>query len=279
MMATEIKIPINPNPPQPAAAAPAGLPIGVTLGQLWTSLLRHAANLTGRQVRSSAVPAPSLRSLVEPSTTAIITSEVQNGVVGEASALPALAQAAGPMIKHLGSLCEAGRRAGVQVIHATASRRSDGAGSNNNARLFLAVRKSPVALLPGSHESDVVKELGPEPSDLVLGRLHGLNPMAGTDLDPILRNLGIKTVIVTGVSVNVAVTNLVMDAVNNGYQVVLPRDAVCGIPAEYAEAVIDNTLALLATLTTVDELIEAWAPTAQPEPAGHGAETDGNSNV
>jgi biuret amidohydrolase len=61
------------------------------------------------------------------------------------------------------------------------------------------------------------------------------------------------------VSVNVAITNLVMDAVNRGYQVVLPRDAVCGVPADYAEAVIDNTLSLLATVTTVDELVKAWS--------------------
>jgi hypothetical protein len=33
---------------------------------------------------------------------------------------------------------------------------------------------------------------------------------------------------------------------------------VCGVPADYAEAVIDNTLALLATLTTVDELTTIW---------------------
>ena len=63
---------------------------------------------------------------------------------------------------------------------------------------------------------------------------------------------------VTGVSVNVAITNLVMEAVNRGYDVVLPRDAVCGVPAEYAEAVIDNTLSLLATVTTVDELVAVW---------------------
>jgi nicotinamidase-related amidase len=50
-----------------------------------------------------------------------------------------------------------------------------------------------------------------------------------------------------------------MDAVNHGYDVVLPRDAVCGIPADYADAVIDNTLGLLATLTTVDELVEIWS--------------------
>jgi nicotinamidase-related amidase len=202
--------------------------------------------------------APSLAELVDPARTAIVTSEVQNGVVGERSALPALADAAKPMIKRLAVLCDAARVAGVRVVHATAARRADGAGSNENARLFLAVRKGPVALLPGSPEAEVVPELGPEPQDLVLDRLHGLNPMAGTDLDPVLRNLGISTIVVTGVSVNVAVTNLVMDAVNHGYQVVLPRDAVCGIPASYADAVIDNTLALLATVTTVDDLVATW---------------------
>jgi biuret amidohydrolase len=49
-----------------------------------------------------------------------------------------------------------------------------------------------------------------------------------------------------------------MDAVNAGYRVVLPRDAVAGVPEEYVNAVIDNTLSLLATVVTTDELIEAW---------------------
>lgn len=205
------------------------------------------------------MPAPSLAELVDPAHTAVVTSEVQNGVVGERSALPALAEAAAPMVKRLAELCAAARAAGATVIHATAARRADGAGSNTNARLFLGVRKSPVALLPGSDAAQVVPALGPEPTDLVLSRLHGLSPMAGTDLDPILRNLGVRTIVVTGVSVNIAVTNLVMDAVNLGYQVVLPRDAVCGIPASYVDAVIDNTLSLLATVTTVADITAAWS--------------------
>jgi nicotinamidase-related amidase len=205
------------------------------------------------------MPAPSLAELVDPAHTAVVTSEVQQGVVGERSALPSLAEAAAPMIERLAVLCAAARTARVSVVHATASRRADGAGSNANARLFLAVRKSPVTLLPGLPETRVVPALGPEPSDLLLTRLHGLSPMAGTDLDPILRNLGVRTIVVTGVSVNIAVTNLVMDAVNLGYQVVLPRDAVCGIPADYADAVIDHTLAVLATVTTVDDVIAAWS--------------------
>jgi nicotinamidase-related amidase len=162
------------------------------------------------------------------------------------------------MLPSLARLLPAARAAGVQVVHCTAYRRADGKGANTNARLFMGVRKSPVALLPGTPEVEVVPELGPAPADLVLSRTHGLDPMAGTDLDPVLRNLGVTTIVVTGVSVNVAVTNLVMDAVNRGYDVVLPRDAVCGIPRDYADAVIDNTLALLAAVTTTDDLVAIW---------------------
>lgn len=200
-----------------------------------------------------------LTALLAPAHTAVITSEVQNGVVGQQSALPELAEAAARgMLPNLARLLPAARSAGVQVVHCTAYRRADGKGANRNARLFRGVQRSPVALLPGTAAVDVVPELGPEPEDLVLTRTHGLNPMAGTDLDPVLRNLGVRTIVVTGVSVNVAVPNLVMDAVNLGYDVVLPRDAVCGIPQAYADAVIDGTLALLSTVLTTDHLIDVW---------------------
>jgi len=200
-----------------------------------------------------------LAALVAPWRTAVVTSEVQNGVVGDEAVLPALAEAAREtMIPALARLLKSARAAGVDVVHATFERRIDGKGANVNARLFHAVAGSPVKLLPRSPATKVVPEVGVEPTDLVLTRTHGLNPMSGTDLDPILRNLGVSTLVVTGVSVNVAITNLVMEAVNRGYDVVLPRDAVCGVPADYAAAVIDNTLALLATLTTVDELVEIW---------------------
>lgn len=199
-----------------------------------------------------------LASLLDPAHTALVTQECQNGVIGERSALPQLAEAAAPIRPNLRRLAEAARAAGVPVLHCTAERRADAKGSNTNARLFLAVRKSPVTLLPGSVEASVIPELGPEPGDLNLTRLHGLGPLAGTDLDPVLRNLGVTTIVGVGVSVNVGMTNFVMDAVNLGYQFVLPRDAVAGLPAAYADAVIDNTLALLATLTTTEAVVALW---------------------
>jgi len=196
---------------------------------------------------------------------AVVTSECQNGVIGETSALPALADAARVTVLANGPrLCAAARAAGRPVVHCVAGRRTDDRGSNRNARLFGAMLKSPVRLDLGTPATEVVPELGVAPEDLVLSRIHGLNPMAGTDLDPILRNLGVDTLVVIGVSVNVAVTNLVMDAVNLGYQVVLPRDAVAGFPASYADAVIDNTLALLADVVATDDVIAAWSGRSYP---------------
>ena len=189
---------------------------------------------------------------------ALVTSECQNGVIGPSSVLPELAAASSSTVVANGArLCAAARAGGVPVVHCVAGRRADDRGSNRNARLFGAMLKSPVRLDLGTPAADVVPEFDVQPSDFVLSRIHGLNPMAGTDLDPILRNLGVATLVVVGVSVNVAVTNLVMDAVNRGYQVVVPRDAVAGVPADYADAVIDNTLSLLATVTTTDEVLAA----------------------
>ncbi len=198
--------------------------------------------------------------LVDPAHTAVVTQELQGGVVGAESALPELAMAAAAVIPAVHRLVVAARAAGVPVIHCLAQRRHDGLGSNENARLFKGVQKSPVKLLPDSTAAALVPEIGVEESDLVLTRLHGLGPMAGTDLDPVLRNLGVTTIIGVGVSVNVGMTNFVMDGVNGGYQFVLPRDGVAGVPADYADAVIDNTLSLLATVTTVDDVCAAWVP-------------------
>ncbi|WP_067889579.1 cysteine hydrolase [Nocardia vaccinii] len=202
----------------------------------------------------------SLNSLIRPGTTALVTQECQGGVIGAHSGLPALAEEARrEAIPNIGKLLDAARSAGVSVIHCVVQRRPDGRGSNTNARLFGAGRSFSVDLSPGSDGATLLPEFGPAPDDLVLTRIHGLGPMAGTSLDPVLRNLGITTIIGVGVSVNVAITNFVMDAVNSGYQFVLPRDAVSGYPRSYCETVIDNTLSLLATVTSTDAVVRAWS--------------------
>jgi len=205
-----------------------------------------------------------LGELVTPAHTVLITQECQQGVIGSHSLLPALAEAAGKeMIPNIARLAAAARAAGVRVVHCLALQRPDGYGRNTNAKLFQATKKSGFRMLAGSAPAQLVPEIGTAESDVVVTRVHGLSPFQGTELDSILRNEGVRTLVVTGVSVNVAITNLTFDAVNAGYQVVIPRDAVAGFPPDYVDAVFRHTLGAVATLTTTRELVAIWEAQAR----------------
>ncbi|MFE9811778.1 cysteine hydrolase [Streptomyces sp. NPDC005548] len=198
-----------------------------------------------------------LSELLDPAGTVLLTIECQQGVVGQDSALPELAKEArsSGVLARVASLVDAAHECGVQVVHAVAERRPDGRGANRNARLFRAAERLPVQQLTGTTAVRVAPPIEVAEEDFVVRRLHGLSPIAGTDVDPLLRNLGCRTLVVTGVSANIAVPNAVFDAVNRGYTVVVPADAIAGVPAEYTPAMIRNTLALVATITTTDDVL------------------------
>jgi len=201
-----------------------------------------------------------LSELAAPPRCAVLTMEIQRGVVGDLSAFPQLAEAARQVgvVPNSARLLAAARALRVPVVHCTAEFRADRVGSTVNCQLIAAMVRNPNHLLVGTPPTELIHELGPEEGDLVSARFHGVSPFTGTALDTWLRSLGVETVVATGVSVNLGVLGLAIEAVNLGYRVVVPRDAVAGIPAEYADAVLDNTFPLIATLTTVDELLEAW---------------------
>ena len=199
-----------------------------------------------------------LAALVSPGHTALVTQEVQRAVIGEHSPLPELAEAARHAVPKIAALVTSARAAGLSVIHCTVERRADGRGANANARIFRYMAKSEHPLLQGSEAAAIVPEISVADSDIVMPRLHGLSPFQGTELDFVLRNLGVTTIVGVGVSVNVAIQNLAFDAVNSGYQVVIPRDAVAGFPREYVEMVFAHTLGAVATLPSTDEVLAAW---------------------
>lgn len=201
-----------------------------------------------------------LAAQLDPATTVLLTVECQRGVVGPDSALPELARQVreSGVLDRVARLVAAAHAADVQVVHAIAERRPDGRGSGRNARLFRAAEKLPVRQLTGSSAVQVADPVPVADADLVVRRLHGLSPLAGTDVDPLLRNLGIRTVVITGVSANVAVPNAVFDAVNLGYTAVVPADAIAGVPASYTAEMVRHTLALVATVTDTSALLAAW---------------------
>ena len=206
-----------------------------------------------------------LRTLVAPAHTALLTMELQRGVVGSEAMFPALVERVDElgMLNTVGSLCASARSVGVRVVHCTVKNRADGAGGSVNCKVFAISDKlrreqgiDPIA--EGTAGAELVPELGADERDIEVARIHGMTPFTSTSLDQILRNLGVATVVATGVSVNLGVLGMALGAVDLGYQVVIPRDAVAGVPAAYADDVLDHTLNLVATLTTTADVIAAW---------------------
>ena len=201
-----------------------------------------------------------LHGLVDPARAALLLMECQEGVIGGGGKLGALADAVARhgTVPAIARVLRAARAASVPVFHCTMSRRPDGRGAAVNCLLLAATAKRGVGLVPGSPAQAVVAPLAPVDGEWVVTRFHGVTPFHGTELDAILRNLGIRTVVATGVSVNIGILGLTIEAVNSGYQVVIPKDAVTGTPDEYVEAVFEHTLRLLATITTAEQVAAAW---------------------
>ncbi len=193
--------------------------------------------------------------------TAVLTMELQRGVVGDLAQIRGLADVveAQGLPERVGGLLAAARAAGLPVVHCRAAFRRDRAGSFRNVPMVNRLLEDPDYMEIGSPAVDVIPELGPEPGDLDSVRLHGMSPFHGTSLDPTLRSLGVETVVATGVSLNVGILGVVIEALNHGYHVVLPTDCVTGYPPEYAEMVLANSLARITTQTTAGELTALWA--------------------
>jgi nicotinamidase-related amidase len=195
---------------------------------------------------------------------AVVCVECQNGVLGPESVLPALAADSAGLVANLRRLLDAARSAGVRVVHATYEGVLGG-NHTGTARIWRALGPATAAWAPGTAATQVIPELL-APTDLVLPRHHGLFPTLGTELLPVLDGLGVRTIILTGVSLNLALPHTAGHATQAGFRLVVPRDAVGGTPAGYANQVLDNTIAVLGRITTIDDLIAEWAGHSHPAP-------------
>ena len=202
---------------------------------------------------------PSLEELVAPGKAAILT--MQRGVIGDLSSIRPLADlvASEGIPARTGGLLEVARRRDVPVVHCRAGFRRDRRGSYDNVPMVNALLQNPDYLVMGEPSTEVIPELGPAETDLDSARLHGMSPFIGTSLDPTLRSMGIETVVAVGVSLNVGILGMTIEAINHGYHVVLVTDCVTGYPPEYAEQVLQNSLARITTQTTAEELQKLWS--------------------
>lgn len=118
-------------------------------------------------------------------------------------------------------------------------------------------------LVEGTWNTEIISELAPHPSDIVISK-HRYSGFYGTDLDVILKGLGIKQLVFTGATTSVCVESTLRDAMYRDYTCLLLSDCVAepignDLPRSNHEATLLVTQLLFGWVTDSEALLRALA--------------------
>lgn len=190
---------------------------------------------------------------------ALLVSECQHGVVAPGGGgFPGLIEqvAVRGILPRIATLAGAFRRAGLPVFHLTIAHRPDFADVKPNSLLAALARKHR-SVVAGTAAAAIVQELAPESTDFVMERSSGLIGLYGTALDPVLRRMGVETLVLAGVSTNVAVTGCAMAAADLGYHTVIAEDCIAASDPLVHRTIVEHQLRMVARIGTADEIAAA----------------------
>jgi len=128
-----------------------------------------------------------------------------------------------------------------------------------NTLLHRRSQRQPM-LVEGTWGVETHAAIAPQPEDFVLERTVGVDGSYGTQLYPVLRMLGRTTMLMSGVSTNLAVEGIVRASVNRGFDMVLIEDCCASYPDEWHRFSVENIMPLLATVTSAEAVVRALAP-------------------
>jgi len=151
-----------------------------------------------------------------------------------------------PNIQRLQVAC---RQAGIEIMYAVIE-----ALTQDGRDRGLGHKRSGLLARPGSKEAQVLSELAPMGDEMVFRKTCG-SAFTGTNLDYVLRNLGVKTLIVCGVVTSGCVEVAVRDANDLGYNVVAVEDATATWTQGLQDAAI-YIMGVYAHLTTTDRVLQ-----------------------
>ena len=200
-----------------------------------------------------------MRGLDKGQRAALVISECQRGILDPDLAIfPGLAEecAARGALERIAALAQRFRDAGLLVVHAHVVHRPDFRGYASTSPIAGRSRREG-RMTAGSKDVEAMPPATPDPADHVSARHSGMGMWYGTDLDSTLRNERVDTIVFTGVSTNVALFAGSVGAIDRGYQAVIVEDASSGASAESHQWMIDNTLPLLATIASTDDVLAA----------------------
>jgi nicotinamidase-related amidase len=156
------------------------------------------------------------------------------------------------IVPNIRRLQDAFRGAGLEVIHVRiASMTADGRDRGPSHK------KLGHAAAPTSLDAEILPELAPVGDELVFSKTAG-SVFCSTNIEYVLRNLGITTLVVTGIVTTGCVHTAVTDAADRGFHVILVEDG-CGalVPEMHSASICilrDVYAKILSTSGVVDRV-------------------------
>jgi nicotinamidase-related amidase len=206
--------------------------------------------------------------------TALLVIDLQNDFV--APGAPYECPGGRDVVHAANGLIAACREQGIPVIFTAIMHRPD--GSDLGAVRYLhPLTAEGAALREGTPGVEFYRELDVRPGDHVI-RKRRYSAFFGTELDTLLRNLGVDVVIVAGVATNVCCDSTARDAFFRGYKVIFLADGNATIPLdsewgsfsadEVQRYTLATTSAFFGEVAPVVEVLErVRAAAAEPTPA------------
>lgn len=192
--------------------------------------------------------------------TALLVIDMQNGFLdpkGSMAEIGMPSQQLVPAIAGTQRLLEAARAAGLPVIFTRYSYLPGYADGGILPNELVPAMREVDALIAGSWDADVADAVAPAEGEIVIDKARP-SSFYGTQLEPILTSLGIRNLVMCGVTTNICVETTARDAGQRDYRVHVASDAT----AEYEQARHDHALNTIGFtfgwVDTVDEILEAW---------------------
>jgi len=196
--------------------------------------------------RSSMIGALNREIEILPSSTAIVAIDMHRGHLDMSVAtMPTTPEDAERVIGNAKRLLGYARSLGISVIHVklVMRRLRKGGSEASNVRFWQALQKIRNDLdrltpqrpstvnehnLEGSPGTEIIPELVEE-GDYIIDNKKRLDCFMGTDLDILLKSLGVRTVCLMGINTNTCVLNTAFTAFNLNYEVVILSDCVASM--------------------------------------------------
>jgi nicotinamidase-related amidase len=127
-------------------------------------------------------------------------------------------------------------------------------GAKRVAKAFIAKAPALTMMTPGSRWAAIDERIAPREQEPVLVKLFA-SAFFGTALQPMLTAAGCDTLVVTGASTSGCVRATVVDGLQHGLSVLVPREAVADRAPSAHEASLTDIDAKYGDVVSVDEAI------------------------